>query len=135
MGVEPFQAASALSLVVAQRLVRRLCKHCRFETKPDENALVGLGLATSRIKPQHYFDAKGCAECRGRKYSGRVAIFELLEIDSTLRDMIATRRPSQEIAEVATKRGMTTLRESGLRKVEAGTTTVEEVLRVCLQEG
>ena len=135
MGVEPFQAASALSLVVAQRLVRRLCKHCRFETKPDENALRGLGLATSRVKPEHYYEAKGCAECRGRKYSGRVAIFELLEIDSTLREMISARRPAQEIAEVAMGRGMTTLRESGLRKVDSGMTTVEEVLRVCLQEG
>ncbi len=135
MGVEPFQAASALSLVVAQRLVRRICPHCRVEVSPPEEKLLGLGLATSREKPEHYFEGKGCQECRMRKYIGRVAIFEMLEVDAEVKELIAQHAPAQAIAEVAKRRDMRTLRESGLRKVAAGTTTVDEVLRVCLQEG
>jgi type IV pilus assembly protein PilB len=135
MGVEPFQAASALSLVVAQRLVRRICPHCRTEVTPPEEKILGLGLATSKIQPEHYYEGKGCQECRMRKYLGRVAIFEMLEVDAEVKDLIAERAPAQTITQVATRRGMLTLRESGLRKIGAGITTVDEVLRVCLQEG
>jgi type II secretory ATPase GspE/PulE/Tfp pilus assembly ATPase PilB-like protein len=134
MGVEAFLAASALSLVVAQRLVRRVCPHCKHEVKPPEEKLMALGLATSRVKPSRFFEGRGCQECRMRKHLGRVAIFEMLEVDAGLKEMIAASAPAHEVSAAAAKRGMLTLRESGLRKVEAGITTVDEVLRVCLQE-
>ncbi len=134
MGVENFLAASALSLVVAQRLVRRVCPHCKTEVKADPDKLLALGLATSRVKPTRFYEGRGCQECRMRKYLGRVAIYEMLEVDSEVKLMIAESAPAHKLNEYATKKGMLTLRESGLRKVEHGITTVDEVLRVCLQE-
>ncbi|MFN0149509.1 MAG: GspE/PulE family protein [bacterium] len=135
MGVEPFQAASALALVVAQRLVRRVCPHCKIEVDAPVEKLMGLGTLAERSRPKRFFEGTGCSECRKRKYLGRIAIFEVLPIDNEIKELIAQRAPAQAIAEVAARRGMQTLRESGLRKVEQGLTTVDEVIRVCLQEG
>ena len=134
MGVECFLAASALSLVVAQRLVRRVCPHCRIEVNGDPDKLMALGIATSRVKPTRFYEGRGCQECRMRKYLGRVAIFEMMEVDAEVKQMISENAPSHTLSEYASKKGMLTLRESGLRKVEQGITTVDEILRVCLQE-
>lgn len=137
MGVEPFMAASALTLVVAQRLVRRTCPHCREEYTPPDEVLLALdvaGFAAARgVKPTFVHGA-GCAACRKRGYQGRIAIVEMMELSLELRQLIAASRPAIDIRKVAVEQGMRTLRMSGLEKAMDGMTTVEEVLRVCMND-
>jgi type IV pilus assembly protein PilB len=137
MGVEPFMGASALTLVAAQRLVRRSCKLCLEPYDPDEEVLLAMGIATEEAKgPEgsRFRRGAGCAACRGRGYVGRVAIVEMLPISSGLRQLVAESRPAGEIREMAIQEGMRTLRQNGLEKALEGTTTLEEVLRVCLSD-
>jgi type II secretory ATPase GspE/PulE/Tfp pilus assembly ATPase PilB-like protein len=130
MGVEPFMAASALTLVVAQRLVRRTCKHCLEEYAPAEEVLLALGIAGE----SGFVHGRGCAACKGRGFQGRVAIVEMMRVTPELRQAIAQNRPAAELRELAAGEGMCTLRQSGIEKARAGMTTAEEVLRVCLSD-
>jgi type IV pilus assembly protein PilB len=137
MGVEPFMAASALSLVGAQRLVRRNCPHCRVAHQPPEEVLLALGLiaqGSASADRQQFVRGAGCAQCKGRGYLGRVAIVEMMKIDPSLRDLIAQNAPAGEIRKRALEQGMRTLRQSGVEKALQGITTPEEVLRVCLSD-
>jgi len=137
MGVEPFQAASALTLVAAQRLVRRNCRHCLEEYDPPAELLMGVfgdGSNGAGAKAHKYMRGRGCAECRGRGYSGRVAIIELMKMNSDLRQLVVETRSADEIRRMALTQGMKTLKQSGLEKALAGVTTIEEVLRVCLSD-
>lgn len=138
MGVEPFQAASALSLVAAQRLVRRNCSHCLVEYEPPEELLLAMGnlaaageAGTTEVR---FRKGEGCAECRGRGYLGRVAIIEMMRLDSHLRRLVAEKQPADALRSAAREAGMKTLKESGFDKVRQGVTTLEEVLRVCLSD-
>jgi type IV pilus assembly protein PilB len=136
MGAEPFMTASALTLVAAQRLVRRNCKHCLQEYQPPEEilfALAGKDLAGDGGRAR-FIRGAGCTACKGRGYSGRVAVIEQMTLTPALRQLIAENRPATEIRKVAIEEGMVTLRRSGLEKVRAGITTIEEVLRVCLSD-
>jgi type IV pilus assembly protein PilB len=136
MGVEPFMAASAFSLVAAQRLVRRTCKYCLEEYWPAEDVLVAMKVPLEAARaggPSPYRRGTGCAQCR-RGYRGRVAIVEMMSISPDLRQIIAENRPASEIRALAVREGMKTLRQSGLDKALAGETTLEEVLRVCLSD-
>ncbi|MBI3849758.1 MAG: type II/IV secretion system protein [Verrucomicrobia bacterium] len=128
MGVEPYLVASSLEAVLAQRLVRVLCKHCK---QPD------MSPTTQAIKAQigitdetPIFRAVGCRECRNTGYHGRHAIFEWMDIDNDLRQMVLKNCSAGEIADVARRNGLRTLSEDGWRLVRAGITTPEEVLRV-----
>ncbi len=123
MGIEPFMIASSLSAVVAQRLVRVICPHCREEYRPVE-AYAGVTL------PEKLFRGRGCDKCFGLGTLGRTAIYEILPIDQELCSMIIRRCHSGEIKEYAVSRGMKTLRDDGLARAAAGITTIEEVLRV-----
>jgi type IV pilus assembly protein PilB len=137
MGIEPFQAASALTLVAAQRLVRRNCRHCLEAYEPRPELLLGIAdLMTEEMMraPGTFTRGRGCAECRGRGYSGRVAIIEMMKLGPALRRLVVESRSADEIRRVAQSEGMTTLKQSGLEKALDGLTTVEEVLRVCLTE-
>jgi type IV pilus assembly protein PilB len=134
LGAEPFQAASALTLVCAQRLVRRNCQACLVEYDPPEEMLSALRIEEERRKKICFRKGKGCAVCKERGYSGRVAIVEPLRMTSKIRALVAEGRPADEVRAQAMKEGLITLKESGIRKVAQGVTTVEEVLRVCLSD-
>jgi len=130
MGVEPFLISSSLVGVLAQRLVRRLCPACTSEwdlTPALRDRLLVFG--TGEIKGP-FFHSKGCDDCRGSGYRGRVGIFELLTVTSELRELILQRRSSGAIKEAASAE-ITTMQEDALQKVRAGMTSVEEILRVC----
>jgi type IV pilus assembly protein PilB len=136
MGVEPFMAASALTLVAAQRLVRRNCRLCLEEYQPAAEVLLALGGAAALDggRPLRFTHGRGCAACKGRGYQGRVAILEMMRVTPELRQWIAQNRPASELRELACREGMRTLRQSGVEKALEGMTTVEEVLRVCLSD-
>jgi general secretion pathway protein E len=125
MGVEPYLLASALVGVLAQRLVRRLCPHCRGERPLPAEERHALGLADSVGASWH---AEGCADCLLSGYRGRTGIYELMAVDEPLQGMIHDRVSDQAIREYARARGMRSLREDGGRWVQAGVTSVEEVL-------
>ena len=127
MGVEPFMVASTLSAVLAQRLVRVICPHCREAYKPERD-YAGITL------PEVLYRGRGCDKCFNLGSLGRTGIYELLLIDSELCSMIIRREPAGVIKEYALSRGMRTLREDGLAKAAAGVTTIEEVLRVTQEE-
>ena len=127
IGVEPLFLNSALTGIVAQRLVRIICKHCKEEYKPESWVLDALGAN----RPAKFFRGKGCAQCHQTGYRGRTAIHELLEIDDPLRKLINRDPGMDELRQHALASGLVTLRADGLAKVSQGLTTVEEVLRVC----
>jgi len=123
MGIEPFMVASTLSGVLAQRLVRVICPHCREEYQP-EREYQGIKL------PERLYRGRGCEKCFDLGTIGRIGIYEMLPVDSELCSMIIRRSSTAEIKEYAISRGMRTLRDDGLFKAAAGITTIEEVLRV-----
>jgi general secretion pathway protein E/type IV pilus assembly protein PilB len=128
MGVEPYLVASSLEAVLAQRLVRVLCKHCKQEDASPTTRSLKIQIAIPANVP--VFRAVGCRECRNTGYHGRHAIFEWMDIDNDLRQMVLKNCSAGEIAEVARRNGLRTLSEDGWRLVRAGITTPEEVLRV-----
>jgi general secretion pathway protein E len=130
MGVEPFLVSSSLLAVVAQRLVRRLCKHCRvpYEISDAELRELSLNPATVQTRTAYKAGQTDCPHCQGSGYTGRLGIHELLIIDDEVRSQILQRLDSNSIKNSAIKRGFATLRADGGLKVLAGVTTVEEVL-------
>jgi len=131
MGAEPFLVASTLSLVIAQRLVRGICPSCVEKTKVSPEMLKFIEkLAGEDISKQEFYKGKGCPECSGSGYKGRVGIYEALELDADLRTLIRGKVSAKEIEDKAKEKGMTSLFMSGLDQVAAGVTTIEEVLRV-----
>ena len=132
MGVENYLISSALLGVLAQRLVRIICKHCKEETSLDEAFIEEMG---SWAKPgMKVFKGIGCKQCRFTGFKGRAGIYELLVIDEAIRHLIIAKATAQAIRHEARKKGMATLREDGWEKVRQGITTVEEILRVTLNE-
>ena len=125
MGIEPFLVASSTVLIMAQRLVRRVCKNCKEEVELSSEALEDLGM-----KPgTSVFKGKGCEKCNGSGYSGRQGLYEVMPITPEIRELILDRASTTEIRHMAVKQGMLTLRDDGLIKVAKGATTIEEVLR------
>ncbi len=129
MGVERFLVSSSVQLVVAQRLIRRLCKNCREVSTPDPEALVEIGLSPEEAMAVTVFHPVGCDACLGTGYKGRIALFEVMRISARLREMIVNGATNEEIRSEARSAGMITLRESGLVKIWQGVTSIEEVLR------
>jgi type II secretory ATPase GspE/PulE/Tfp pilus assembly ATPase PilB-like protein len=135
LGVQPYLVASSLEGVAAQRLVRKVCRRCRTFFHPDEKLLKEMNIDPSTVANDLMIPkAIGCVECKGRGYSGRIALFETLVMNDELRDMAYKQIPTTEIKKVARKYGMRTLREDGWLKVIAGTTTVDEVRRSTAEE-
>jgi len=124
MGIEPFMVASTLRMVEAQRLIRRLCVECKDPYLPDAESQEKYNLAAE----QTIFRAKGCPTCNGTGYKGRVGIFEVIKITSSLRDMIQNKAPLADIQAQAEKEGMYSLLTNGLEKVRQGITSLEEVV-------
>jgi type II secretory ATPase GspE/PulE/Tfp pilus assembly ATPase PilB-like protein len=126
--VAAYLVASTVDAVVAQRLVRVICPHCKVPTEPDKAARRRLdvdALGLSRV-----WKGQGCDECRGTGYRGRTGVYELLVMDNELRLEVQRRRGSEELRQLAISKGMRTLLDDGLRAVRAGQTTLDEVLRV-----
>jgi len=130
MGVEPYNFVSALNCVLAQRLVRVLCRTCRREAGVAEELLRESGLDPEVYQDQAFFEAVGCEECGGTGFLGRTAVAELLDMSDHIRQMILDRRPAAEIKQAAREEGMTFLRDSALEKVFAGVTTLREINKV-----
>ncbi len=128
MGVKPFLVASSVKAIMAQRLVRRNCKNCSVPYEPDEEELQILGLDKEFVKSATLMKGRGCNECGGAGYRGRVGIYEIFMISEQIQNLIYEKVSSNVIREAAMKAGMRTLREDGLRKAAAGTTTLAEVL-------
>ncbi len=128
IGLEPFLVGAAINAVLAQRLVRRLCPHCRTNEEPTEEMAEYLDL--QGIDPSTVWTPHGCERCRNTGYAGRVGIYEMLTIDDQVRDIIARNPNVAEFRRLCVDRGMVTLRADGLRKVKQGLTTVQEIFRV-----
>jgi len=133
MGCESYLLSSVLEGVLAQRLVRRICAACRAPYEAEPSELVALGLPPGEWR-QPLFHGRGCAECRGTGYRGRVGIYELFVINEDVRSLILRKASTGELRRYATENGMATLREDGWAKARAGLTTVPEVLRVTQEE-
>jgi type IV pilus assembly protein PilB len=125
MGIEPFLVATSTNLIAAQRLVRRICSNCKAVEEVPAETLADIGMNPETT----CFHGKGCEECGGTGYRGRQGLYEVLPITSRMRELILERASTAELREAAIEEGMLTLRMDGIRQVEAGVTTVEEVLR------
>ena len=134
MGIEPFLITSSLGAVLAQRLVRVVCKDCKEEYIPSSEVLKEIGLEggpDSRVK---FYRGKGCLKCKDTGYKGRVGIYELMAMDEKLHNLIVAKASSEEIKRHCRSSGGLSLRQDGLEKAKAGITTIEEVLRLTPKE-
>ncbi len=134
MGVEPFLAASALVGVLAQRLVRTVCPHCKVSYRPDEQLLAELFDEVEVPQQITFYRGRGCSHCMDVGYLGRTGLYELLEVTDSIRQLVTSNADAATIRQQALKQGMRPLRRAGLAKVLAGVTTVEEILRVTQEE-
>ncbi len=134
MGVEPYQFVSALNCVMAQRLVRLICSHCKRETPVDPKQLEEAGLNVDLARTHRFYDGAGCIECGGTGFKGRTAICELLNLSDRIREMILDRRPASDVKKAAHEDGMRFLRESAIEKVLTGLTTLREINKVTFVE-
>ncbi|HEY4486028.1 MAG TPA: type IV-A pilus assembly ATPase PilB [Nitrospiria bacterium] len=128
MGIEPFLVASSVILILAQRLVRRICKECKAEEKIPIPVLVKAGMSEEDAKRAVCFKGKGCTNCNDTGYRGRLALYEVMPISEEMRELVLQGASSDEIKKRAISLGMMTLRMSGMAKVKEGLTTVEEVV-------
>jgi type IV pilus assembly protein PilB len=129
MGIEPFNVASAVNIIVAQRLVRRICSNCKAEHKYSEEELHSLGIALAEAAKSTYFKGAGCEMCNDTGYKGRQGLYEVMSMGSHLRRLVLKGGSTEEIREQAVKEGMLTLRMDGMLKVKRGVTTLEEVVK------
>ena len=135
MGVEPYNFVSALNCILAQRLVRVICEHCKHEVRYDDSFLIESGLNPEQWRHVPMWEGAGCFECGGTGFRGRTAIHELLDLSERIRELILAKRPATEIKRAAKEEGMTFLRESALEKVRLGVTTLREINKVTFIEG
>jgi type IV pilus assembly protein PilB len=134
MDVDLYNFVSALNCVLAQRLVRRICPHCRRQVEVSDALLEDSGLTREMVRGVRFFEGAGCIECNGTGFLGRTAISELLDMSDNIRALILDKRPAAEIKRAAKSEGMTFLRESALERVFAGVTTLREVNKVTFVE-
>ncbi len=128
MGIEPFLVSSSVMMIIAQRLVRKLCSKCKQPITLHEETLRELGMVESPGE-MTLFEAKGCLACNDTGYAGRCGLYEVMPFSAALREMIVDRRPSSDLKQQAIKEGMLTLRADGLDKFKKGLTSLEEILR------
>ena len=134
MGVEPYQFVSALNCVLAQRLVRLICSHCKRPMRPEAKLLEESALDPALVHTYQFYEGAGCIECGGTGFKGRTAICELLDLSDRIREMILERRPNSEVKKAAHEEGMRFLRESAVEKVLHGLTTLREINKVTFVE-
>ena len=129
MGVEPFLIASSLEAVLAQRLVRRICIHCRTPYEPPLALLQLVGIDLSDTGDREFFYGRGCEKCSDIGYRGSMGIYEWLRLSDAVRDLVVQRAPTLVIKQKALEQGMRTLRDDGLRAIFDGVTSIEEVVK------
>jgi type IV pilus assembly protein PilB len=129
MGIEPFLVATSVNLICAQRLVRRICSNCKEQLEVPEQALLDAGYTPEEAKTVKIYHGKGCTTCNKGGYKGRTGLYEVMEVTDELRELILVGASALELKKKAVELGMITLRRSGLTKIAAGLTTMEEVLR------
>ncbi|MEK7825718.1 MAG: type IV-A pilus assembly ATPase PilB [Nitrospirota bacterium] len=134
MGIEPFLVASSTILILAQRLVRRICRDCKEVEKIPPDALIEIGIPENEAKTMVCHRGKGCPTCSNTGYKGRLALYEVMPIGEELREQILQGSSSDEIKKAAIRAGMATLRMSGLSKIREGLTTVEEVVNTTFRD-
>ena len=134
MDVEPFLIADSLALIVAQRLVRTLCKHCRSKQHVEPAALVDIGFTKDEAKDAKIYKPNGCSQCNNTGYKGRTGLFEVMKVNQNIKDMILAKASSKLVKTEAIKHGMLSLRRSGLEKIKNGVTSIEEVLRETVKD-
>ncbi len=134
IGIQPFLLGSSLNLVMAQRLVRVICEHCKESYEPTAAELDRLGMPEDMVKETTFYQGKGCSHCRYTGYRGRTAIHEILEVTQPVRKLIFDNANQERIKEQSIEQGMTPLREAGYEKVKAGITTPYEVMRSTVED-
>jgi type IV pilus assembly protein PilB len=130
MGIPPYLVAASLHLLLAQRLVRRVCGECRQEVTVSVAALQGIGFTEAEAEALTCYGGKGCMACGDTGYRGRIALYEVMLLNEEIREAILRGASAIELRELGRKHGMITLRESGLQKIREGVTTLDEVARV-----
>jgi type IV pilus assembly protein PilB len=130
MGIEPFLVSSSVLMVCAQRLVRKICPHCKEEFKVPMDVITRLSLSAEEAAANTYYRGRGCSRCKDTGFLGRMAILEVLAITNALREQILVNTSAKTLKDLALKEGLKTLRMSGLEKAKAGLTSLDEVLRV-----
>lgn len=134
MGIEPFLISSSVLLVVAQRLVRKLCPYCKREETVSRETLLKLGFNEKEIENLKVYGPTGCSECNSTGYRGRIALYEVMPITDEIKELILTGATALDIKRVAIRQGMLTLRRSGLNKIMQGITSIKEVLRASVED-
>jgi len=134
MGIEPFLISSAVILILAQRLIRKICMDCREQIKPPSQLLIDLGIPPDEVKSFTVYKGKGCAICNGTGYKGRLGLYEVMTMKEEIKELVLARASASEIKKEAIRTGMKTLRQSGLAKIKDGMTTIEEVLRSTMED-
>ncbi|HZJ43685.1 MAG TPA: type IV-A pilus assembly ATPase PilB [Pyrinomonadaceae bacterium] len=129
MGIEPFLVATSVNLIQAQRLIRRVCSQCKQEQQTPAEALIEVGFSAEEAKALKTYKGKGCTTCNNTGYKGRIGLYEVMEVTDEIRELILIGASALELRKKAIEDGMITLRESGLHKIRAGVTTIEEVVR------
>jgi type IV pilus assembly protein PilB len=130
MGIEKFLVSSSVNLVLAQRLLRKICKKCKIPVEVHPEALREVGLDPDKLQGQTFYHGAGCAECNGSGYKGRTGIYEVMPMTPKIREMVLDGKNTFEIEGIAIKEGMLTLRMDACEKFKSGITTIEEVLRI-----
>jgi type IV pilus assembly protein PilB len=134
MGIPAFLITATLEGVLAQRLIRRICAHCREEVMPSAEILADLELGSGEIEGKKFYRGRGCELCNRTGYKGRVGLFEMMMIDDDMRDLIMNNASTDVIRDKAKNDGMVTLREAGMDAMFSGVTTAEEVIRETILE-
>jgi type IV pilus assembly protein PilB len=134
LGLEPFLVTATLEGICAQRLVRKICTHCKAPYAPTEDQLFELGLKPDDVVGKKFFYGPGCPACNNTGYRGRQGLYEFMVLDDDMRDLIVQHASTQQLRIEAKKRGMRTLRQSGLMSIYDGVTTIEEVVKETIME-
>jgi type IV pilus assembly protein PilB len=129
MGIEPFLVATSVHLICAQRLIRKICSECKTEVKTPLQTVINFGFSQEEAKNIQTFKGEGCKTCNGTGYKGRIGLYEVMDISEEIQELILVGASAREIKRKAVEEGMITLRHSGLNKIRAGITTLDEVLR------
>lgn len=134
MGVPPFMITATVEAILAQRLVRRICSDCRTEFDPSDELLMELQLPIEQARKYSFYYGRGCSRCNNGGYKGRCGLYELMTVTDDIRDMISSNASTDEIRNLARSQGMTTLRESGLKLIFDGVSTIDEIVRETVME-
>ena len=129
MGIEPFLVATSVHLICAQRLIRKICSECKTEVKTPIQTMINIGFSQEDAKNIPTFKGEGCKTCNGTGYKGRIGLYEVMEVSEEIQELILVGASAREIKRKAVEEGMIALRQSGLNKIRAGITTLDEVLR------